>query len=31
MTMTIKLLNVIAAINPTMTFQELINLLLLVK
>lgn len=27
MTMTIKLLNVIAAINPTMTFQDLINLL----
>ena len=27
MTMTIKLLNVIAAINPKMTFQELINLL----
>ena len=27
MTMTIKLLNVIDAINPTMTFQELINLL----
>lgn len=27
MTITIKLLNVIAAINPTMTFQDLINLL----
>ena len=28
MTMTIQLLHLIAEINPTMTFQELINLLL---
>ncbi len=27
MTMTIQLLHLIAEINPTMTFQELINLL----